>query len=604
MAAVAHRASAAANEAAPTTSLTITIPASVATGDALFVALTSRDHTSGTAYPTVTDNDAGGNTWTRIGESSNRKATLWYKIATSATASKTITCAGCVGSCTAGVSAYSGTATVPYSNLTVEDNASGNETHATFTPDHAGSFICLAVFNTANDNAIASEACTDPGTLTERYEKLSTGGSDCGNAFASALQAAGPTATGAINWTQTDGVTVSMAWAVPPPTVAMAGQLRTLTRAAGIALAMMYHSTPVRDATPMRGLGAPLTFAQAGLVGKGRATSPRAPGATFTQKLALSGTFRTGTIRGTGAPGITQHLTLAGKQRALSLRAKGASLTGKLALAGKGRATGLTTRAVLHIPGVSAPLAGTFRAAWPRDTAQRFFSGLKAGTGRYGWPRTKGTTLSITTQQVALHGTFRHLGLRPIAEFSLVFDLAEFRTGFTVGQNAEFSVTQPIQGTMRGTSPIGSAVLGLISAGSTPLAGKLYTPPPRLPGATLGLRTALAGVDRRLPGRAWVLPFTTKIPLVSTLRVTPSRLSATLHLTAPGVISLHGTQRSWTRLVSGLPTYRTAIQGTGRAAWPRLLQASRSIELVIVDESGQYYLVADESGSAYLVTIV
>lgn len=216
--AVAHRASAASGSTNPTTTFTVVLPSSVVAGDVCYVQVTSRDHTSGTAYPTVTDNDTGGNTWTRIAESTDRKATLWRKFATSGTASKTVTVAGCVGSSSGGVAVYSGAdQTTPNTTPTVEDNASGNETHAEITPSVADAMICLGVFNTGNDNAVATEACTTPGALTERWEKLSTGGSDCACVHASALQSGGPTATGAFTWAQTDGTTKSIVWAVQPP---------------------------------------------------------------------------------------------------------------------------------------------------------------------------------------------------------------------------------------------------------------------------------------------------------------------------------------------------------------------------------------------------
>jgi len=212
--AVAHRASAASASTNPTTTWTVILSASIAAGDDLFVSVTSRDHTSGTARVTCTDDDAGGNTWTLISESSDRKASLFWKKATSATASKTVTIAGAVGSSSGGYSAYSGCDLTPYTNVSVEDNASADETHAGFTPDVAASMIALVVFNTGNDNAVTSPACTDPGALTNRFEKLSTGGTDCSNNFSSELQSGGPTATGSFTWAQTNGTTKSIVLAI------------------------------------------------------------------------------------------------------------------------------------------------------------------------------------------------------------------------------------------------------------------------------------------------------------------------------------------------------------------------------------------------------
>ncbi len=216
-----HRESAAGNGTNPSTSDTITIPAGTATGDSLFVGVTSRDHTSGSAYPTVTDDDSGGNTWTMISESpdGSRRATLWWKRATAGTASKTITVAGCIGSMTCGVSVFqnASTSNTPYTNISAEDNASGNETHASITPDYAGSTLCFSVSNYNNDNAVTNVAGATIGSYTQRYEKQSTGGSDCANTIWSVDGTdTAPAATGAVTWSQTNGVTTTFSWAVRP----------------------------------------------------------------------------------------------------------------------------------------------------------------------------------------------------------------------------------------------------------------------------------------------------------------------------------------------------------------------------------------------------
>lgn len=224
--AVAHRASIASGSTNPTTTFTITIPSSTVTNDVLFVTVTSRDHTAGTALPTVTDNDAGGNTWTQItgASSADRKATVWWKRATSGTASKTITVAGCVGSSSGGVSVYSGALVnnTPYTNETIETNGSGDETHATFDPTNDNSEVVFAVFNYANDNAVTSVSGATVGAFAQRFEHLSTGGSDCGNTQWGVALASG--ATGSITWAQTNGTTYSSIWAVKPdstPTIAL-----------------------------------------------------------------------------------------------------------------------------------------------------------------------------------------------------------------------------------------------------------------------------------------------------------------------------------------------------------------------------------------------
>lgn len=200
----------------PTTGFTVVIDAAVAANDLLFLALTSRDST-GAGTLAVTDNDTGGNAWAKIGNSTDHKATLWYKRATSATAGKTVTVANAVGSSTGVLKAFSGAATgaTPYTNIVVETNASADETHAGFTPTNANSMVCASVHNYANDNAVTSLSFATLGATT-MTEKLSTGGSDCATAFGHAIQSGGPTATGNLTWAQTDGTTYSIVWAVSP----------------------------------------------------------------------------------------------------------------------------------------------------------------------------------------------------------------------------------------------------------------------------------------------------------------------------------------------------------------------------------------------------
>lgn len=214
--AIALRGAAAVPTGNPTTSFTVTVPSQVLTDDLLFLTVTSRDST-GAGTLAVTDNDTGGNTWTKIGNSTDHKITLWYKRATSGTASKTVTVSNAVGSSSGVLKAFSGAsvAATPYSNIVVESNASGDEAHAGFTPDVADSMVCAAVANYANDNAVTSLSFATLGATTAT-EKLSTGGSDCGNIFGHALQSGGPTGTGDLTWAQTNGTTYSMTWAIKP----------------------------------------------------------------------------------------------------------------------------------------------------------------------------------------------------------------------------------------------------------------------------------------------------------------------------------------------------------------------------------------------------
>ncbi len=89
---VTHIASATQNEGTATTTCTITIPASVITKDDLYVLI----RTDSAPSMTCTDDDAGGNTWTTLNNISDESRLFWKK-ATSGTASKTITIGTAVG---------------------------------------------------------------------------------------------------------------------------------------------------------------------------------------------------------------------------------------------------------------------------------------------------------------------------------------------------------------------------------------------------------------------------------------------------------------------------------------------------------------------------
>lgn len=214
--AIALRGSAVVPTGNPTTGFSVTIPSSVLAGDLLFLPLTSRDST-GAGTLSVTDNDTGGNTWTKIANSTDHKATLWYKRATSATASKSVTVANAVGSTSGVLKCFSGgdSGATPYTNIAIESNASGNETHAGFTPANADSMVCCSVHNYDNDNAVTSLSFATLGATTAT-EKTSSGGSDCGCIFGHVLQAGAAAATGNLTWAQTDGNTYSITWAIKP----------------------------------------------------------------------------------------------------------------------------------------------------------------------------------------------------------------------------------------------------------------------------------------------------------------------------------------------------------------------------------------------------
>lgn len=222
--AVAHVASAVTNTTTGTTTDTITIPASVAAGHDLYVVWQQ----AGAGTATVTDDDAGGNVWAMLGTPADAAQSLWWKKATSGTASKTVTIDGALDSITGGLSAFSGglASGNPTTNVGYESNISGNEIHAGFTPSFADSMICFVVGSFEPLNPVTVMACTDPGDMEPQlWERSSTGGGDCYAILAAKIQAGGPTATGNFTWAQTNAATRSVVFAIRPEPPA-AGTLR------------------------------------------------------------------------------------------------------------------------------------------------------------------------------------------------------------------------------------------------------------------------------------------------------------------------------------------------------------------------------------------
>ena len=214
---VAVRVARSISTANPTTTGTAVIDAATRTDDDLYAVFTSRDHTSGDADATVTDDDTGGNTWTQVGQSSDKKANVFWKKATSGTASKTLTFAGAIGSLSGGCLVVMGAASGdPTTNMLFESNASADETMAGFTPTNANSLVVFSVHNYGNDNAVTAPSCATLGALTEHFDNLSTGGTDCACNASSKVSAGGPSATGDFTWAQANGATWSAQWAVKP----------------------------------------------------------------------------------------------------------------------------------------------------------------------------------------------------------------------------------------------------------------------------------------------------------------------------------------------------------------------------------------------------
>lgn len=206
------------NSGNPTTGFTLVIPAATQTGDDLYVFFVSRDHTSGTALATCTDNDTGGNTWTLKHNPADRKTMVFWKKATSGTASKTITIAGCVGSSCGGVIVFSGgRGGDPTFDIVTESNSAGDESHASFTPTNADSMVVMAIFNVANDETVSNAQWATLGAVgSNGFQVLSTGGSDSGVAVVAKAQSGGPSAVGNFTWSQTNNTVRTVQFTIAP----------------------------------------------------------------------------------------------------------------------------------------------------------------------------------------------------------------------------------------------------------------------------------------------------------------------------------------------------------------------------------------------------
>jgi hypothetical protein len=183
----------------------ISIPVTTESGDDLYCFITSRDHTNGLAYPTCTDNESGGNVFEVVSATGNRRGTIYWKKATGVTAGKTITVAGAVGACAAGVSVYRNALPTgnPISNVNFSSVNTTNPVVPGFTPDVQNSMIGIAVFNYEDDVAISAISCLPPlGSLTSRFQMLSTGTKSCAVIHASSLQTTGLSGTGDFTWVQ------------------------------------------------------------------------------------------------------------------------------------------------------------------------------------------------------------------------------------------------------------------------------------------------------------------------------------------------------------------------------------------------------------------
>lgn len=216
--AIEHVASATASGTTGATGWSATIPATTQEGDIITVLVESRNHTAGTAFPSVTDNR--GNTYTHKGSTPTRRLSLYWARAVSGSAGGTVSVSGCVNSATGGIDIWRNALDTgdPLDTPVFEENASGNESHASYTPTEPDSFVCFGVGNHTNDTlSVTNLAAATLGTLEpEFWNRLSTGGSDCYAILTGKLSPGGPTATGTFTWSQTNSATDSVAFAIKP----------------------------------------------------------------------------------------------------------------------------------------------------------------------------------------------------------------------------------------------------------------------------------------------------------------------------------------------------------------------------------------------------
>ena len=199
-----------------TTSFSITLPAT-ASGDIIILEFCHRGTSNGTIGGTYSG-PAFTLKHSQLFATSAFSGKTYYSRATGNHTGQTVTGSGLTNSCAAIVTIYRGALASgdPLADATVvgEQNASGNETQAQITTATNGAYVVLVVVNSP-DLAVATQSSTSPGALTERAERLSTGGTDSSIAHASAGKATAG-GTGALTWTQTNAASGSWGYAIQP----------------------------------------------------------------------------------------------------------------------------------------------------------------------------------------------------------------------------------------------------------------------------------------------------------------------------------------------------------------------------------------------------
>ena len=202
--------------ATSTTSLSFVVSGSPGTvaGDRVFFFFTSRDHTSGTAPATISDDSGDGVPWDLLSMPSGRQTYVWSKVLVGSHDGVTVTASGAVSSC-AGVLMYVSDPGA-IGSVALEFSASGNEDAAGITPAAANSLILGCIHNLQDDNVASVISWATLGAVTASWFTGSSGGSDSGATAFYKKQVGGPAATGTLTWSQTNNNTIATQIAIAP----------------------------------------------------------------------------------------------------------------------------------------------------------------------------------------------------------------------------------------------------------------------------------------------------------------------------------------------------------------------------------------------------
>jgi hypothetical protein len=198
----------------PTTSFTTVIP-TVSVGDVLLLDVLNG---GSTADPSVNDNDVGGNAWEKLLSATSliRNASVWWKRATSQSSGKTITASGMTNSSAGVLNVYRNCVGFrpPFQREEGNNHLATVKTRSGIIPTVNKAMICFSIFS-AGQNSATAQACTAPGVLEKRSEKISSGGLDCTVSHSSDLKILSGL-TGPFTWAQTDALTLTIVYALIP----------------------------------------------------------------------------------------------------------------------------------------------------------------------------------------------------------------------------------------------------------------------------------------------------------------------------------------------------------------------------------------------------